>query len=275
MPARRGRDAPRDSMTITDFHNHLMPGVDDGAKSVEHARTALAALRDAGVARIITTPHFNASVTLDAAALARRLAELDAGWEQLRPLAAEFGVELHRGAEVALDVPRPDLGDPRIHLAGTRFVLVEFAFMTVPPHSASVLSAVRAGGVQPVLAHPERYGRLESDPVGARAWREAGALLQVNGGSLLGRYGEGARRTALRLLREGLVDYVCSDFHARGDPGIGRYREALEELGGHEQARLLLEVNPQRLLEDEPPLPVPPLAGARGTLRDRLRRLFT
>ena len=261
-------------MNITDFHNHLMPGVDDGARSLEQARTALESLRAGGAGRIITTPHFNASLTLDAAALGQRLAELDAAWALLEPLASELGVELYRGAEIALDVPRPDLAEPRLRLAGTRFVLVEFAFMAVPPHSASVLAAVRAGGVQPVLAHPERYGRMSGDREGAHAWKEAGAYLQVNGASLLGRYGEVPRRAALRLLEEGAADYVCSDFHARGDPGLARYRAALESLGGGEQAELLLEVNPRRLLEDQPPLPVPPLQ-PKGGLRQRLRRLFS
>lgn len=261
-------------MSITDFHNHLMPGVDDGARTLDQARTALESLRAGGAVRIVTTPHFNASLTLDAVALSQRLAELDAAWAQLEPLATELGIELHRGAEIALDVPRPDLADARLRLAGTRFVLVEFAFMAVPPHSASVLSAVRAGGVQPILAHPERYGRMSGDREGAHAWREAGVFLQVNGASLLGRYGEGPRRAALHLLEEGLADYVASDFHARGDPGIVRYRAVLESLGGEEQAHLLLEVNPQRLLEDQPPLPVPPLQPRGSRLRQRLRRLF-
>lgn len=261
-------------MNVTDFHNHLMPGVDDGARNAEQARAGLAALRAAGAARVVTTPHFNASLTLDPEALARRLEELDGGWAQLQPLALEAGIELHRGAEVALDVPRPNLTDPRLRLAGTSFVLVEFAFMAVPPHSASVLSSVRAGGIQPILAHPERYGRIGADPEGARAWRDAGIFLQINGGSLLGRYGDGPRRSALHLLEEGLADYVCSDFHSRGDPAIGRYRTALEEMGGAEQAELLLEINPRRLLENQPPLPVPPLRQRGGRLRERLRRLF-
>jgi protein-tyrosine phosphatase len=75
---------------------------------------------------------------------------------------------VHRGAEVALDTPDPDLSDDRVRLAGTRFVLVEFAYMTVPPNAGSVLRRIRDAGWVPVLAHPERYTRLGGASPGAR-----------------------------------------------------------------------------------------------------------
>lgn len=260
-------------MPIIDFHNHLMPGVDDGARTAQDTRRALRAFQAAGITRAVATPHVNVSLAHDPAAFAGRMAELDRGWAELQACAAEAGVEVWRGAEVALDVPGPDLSDVRLRLAGTRFVLVEFAYMTVPPNSTRLLAGIRAAGWYPILAHPERYARVRQRPGLAAGWREAGAFLQVNGASLLGRYGSDVRWVAYDLLASGHADYICSDYHARGPIGAAEYRDALETRGGADQAELLLAVNPQRLLQNETPLAVPPLVRPAG-LWGRMRRLF-
>src|SRR5690606_33528679 len=134
------------------------------------------------------------------ARLARRLDEIDGGRAKLDACAAETGVAVHGGVELKLDVPEVDLSDPRLRLGGSRAVLVEFPFMSVPPRSAPVLSAIRQGGYVPVLAHPERYVGFDPGLNTARAWLDAGAVLQVNVGSLTGRYGPEARRFAFALL---------------------------------------------------------------------------
>lgn len=260
-------------MPITDFHNHLMPGVDDGARSAQDTRRALRAFQAADITRVVATPHVNVSLTRDPLAFAARMAELDAAWAELQACAAEESISVWRGAEVALDVPGPDLSDVRLRLAETRFVLVEFAYMTVPPNSARLLAGIRAAGWYPILGHPERYARVRHRPGLMAAWREAGAYLQVNGASLLGRYGSDARFVAYDLLAAGHADYICSDYHARGPIGAVEYRSALQARGGTDQAELLLETNPQRMLQDEPPLPVPPLVRPAGIWR-RVRRLF-
>jgi protein-tyrosine phosphatase len=260
-------------MSITDFHNHLMPGVDDGAHTGEESAAALAALAAEGVTTVITTPHVDASIAAQPAALQRRLAELDAAWATLQDVAADSAVRVLRGAELALDVPDPDFSEPRLRLAGTDFVLVEFAYMTVPPNSAAVLQRIRQGGWIPILAHPERYGALGHNPDLALEWRGAGAFLQVNGASLLGRYGTEPKRAAEQLLARGWVDYICSDYHSRTGPWVARYRQWLLEHGATEQALLLLQVNPQRLVDGELPIPVPPLVHQRR-LWQRVRSIF-
>ncbi len=246
-------------MNGADFHNHLMPGVDDGAASEDDARRGLAALAGDGVVRIVTTPHFNASDTLRPEAQAARLTELDTAWEKLLRLArAEFpALELRRGVECMLDVPQPDLADERLHLAGTSFVLVEFPYLTVPPRAVDALRWLVTHGLRPVLAHPERYAGASGEL--AQEWRRAGAHLQVNGGSLLGRYGTTPRKLAFELLRAGWADFLCSDYHARGRPMVAQYRAEVARLAGEEIASLLCEVNPGRLLDGLPPIPVAPI----------------
>ncbi|HEX8907325.1 MAG TPA: CpsB/CapC family capsule biosynthesis tyrosine phosphatase [Longimicrobiaceae bacterium] len=256
---------------MIDFHNHLVPGVDDGAEDLEQSRAALKAFREQGVTTVVTTPHARASLAARPEELEAFGARVGAAWESLRAMAAaEFpDVRLEPGAEVMLDVPSADLSDPRLRLAGTRFALVEFAYMAVPPNAAQVLFAVSVAGWRPVLAHPERY------PGGAAAaeeWCRSGALLQVNAASLAGRYGEEPRRAAREILSRGLASYVASDYHARGNPRLTEFRELLEGEGASEHVTLLLETNPALLLQDEPPLPVPPLPEPRR--RSFFGRLF-
>jgi protein-tyrosine phosphatase len=262
-------------MALVDFHNHLIPGVDDGAADVEQSRRALERMCRDGVEVVVATPHFDGSLTRDPVRLAERLEALDAGWEALARLAAEEfpGVELKRGAEVKLDLPDPDLSDARLRLGGGVAVLLEFPFMTVPPMSALALGRVRQGGWLPVVAHPERYAGLDASLELVLDWRRAGAVIQVNGPSLLGRYGREAQERARRLVARGLVDCVASDYHSRGEPLVAEYRESLVELGDADRAELLLEVNPRRILAGQAPLPVSPLRETQR-LWSRLTAIF-
>lgn len=261
-------------MSIVDFHNHVMPCVDDGASSDEQTDEALRAFLAQDVTAIVATPHVNASITLNAAAFAHRMAELDQGWERLSAIAGRVsGIEIHRGAEIMLDTPGPDLSDPRLRIAGRDFALCEFPYMSVPPNSTGVIHHLRRAGVTPVIAHPERYAGVDTSCAHAVQWRNAGALLQINAGSLTGRYGEHARRHAYALLERGLADFLCSDYHSRGKPATTAAHRLLSDLGGAEQFQLMTSVNPRRLLDGEAPVPVPPLALRLG-FRERLRRWF-
>jgi protein-tyrosine phosphatase len=253
---------------MIDFHNHLIPGVDDGAADAEQTLAALQAFHEQGVDRVVCTPHIAGELTRVPELLAERLDEVDRGWQTAQRVAAEFGkVELLRGAEVMLDTPEPDFSDPRVRLAGTPFVLVEFPFMSVPPNGPRALFEIKMRGWSPVLAHPERYGNASTTLEDAGEWRRVGAGLQVNCGSLLGRYGPQAQALGWGLLERGWVDYLSSDYHARGRCPVLECRQELERRGAGEQAALLLETNPARMLAGQPPVPVPPLLAKRPLWR--------
>lgn len=245
---------------IVDFHNHLIPGVDDGARDAGEARIALGRLKAEGVEVVVCTPHVDGSLSEDTEALEKRLDEIDRAWLRLLAVAGESYPELrlHRGAEVRLDTPDPSFLDHRLRLAAGRFVLVEFAGFQIQPRSEEIFATITARGWRPVLAHPERYAGLEARIDLAAEWRSAGAYLQVSHGSLLGRYGPEARDVAEQLLVRGWVSYLASDYHAHGDPLVSDVREWLgAEAADH--LRLLMRENPRRLVADQPPLRVPPL----------------
>jgi protein-tyrosine phosphatase len=261
----------------TDFHSHLIPGVDDGAADLVASRAAVAAMARDGVATAITTPHFDGSLTLAPLMAEQRLAEIDTGFAALTADAdvAACGVQLLRGVELMLDVPDADVSDPRVRLNGGRFVLVEYPGLQLPlSHADYAVRALRDKGWQPVVAHPERYRNVDDSLEQLLALRYAGAYFQVNAGSLVGYHGDGPRRRAAALLARGWVEYGSSDYHGRGAPAVSAARAALAERGAAEQADLLFSENPARLVRDESPRPVHPVGLVAKEPRPWWTRLF-
>lgn len=248
---------------MVDLHSHLVPGVDDGAESVEQAVEAIGRLVAAGVTTIVTTPHVDASVLGRPEVFARLKSEVGSRWAEVVEVArprfpeASFGI----GHEIMLDTPQLPVDDPHARLLGGPAVLVEFPRMYLPPASDDPLHVLRSEGYLPVVAHVERY-HLDGAPRDeVLDWHYAGAVFQVNHGALVGRYGAAIERSAWRLMGEGLVDVLASDHHARGTPEIEDARRLVVERGGEDAWELLTRTNPTRVLAGEAPLPVPRLAG--------------
>lgn len=249
-------------MGMVDLHSHLLPGVDDGSRSLEQSLGVLERFARDGVTTLACTPHLEASQAARAptAEYAERMVALRA--------AAPAGLELRQGWEIMLDLPGADLARPGLAIEGSRVVLVEFARTAVPARGADELFRIRASGVVPMLAHPERYWGCTAQQVAE--WRRVGAVIQTDAAVLLDRGTMG--RLALQLLEQGLVDVLASDNH--GDRrSLRATRTWLDELGASEQAEVLTAENPRRLLAGEPLLPVAPVVPTRGVL-GRLRAIL-
>lgn len=248
--------------SFCEFHCHLVPGVDDGSRTLREALHSIDRMVSAGVTKVITTPHFSAS-RIGHHAFRTQMAHLDRQWAEVRDAAASDypHLDFRRGLEVRLDTPLPDLSDPRLRLGGTDFVLVEWPFFLAPPDGAARIARLVDAGVRPIVAHPERYGGIAEDLDEARAWKEAGACLQGNYGSLAGQNGARARTLIFRMLEAGLLDYLSSDFHGRPEYVfyLDRGASELTRRGGGGHLDLLGKVNPSRLFEGKPPLEVPPM----------------
>jgi protein-tyrosine phosphatase len=267
-----------ETVAFADIHNHLIPGVDDGARSLSEALAALSAMHEQGVRRLVCTPHIDAELINHPARLAARLEKVDAKWEEFREAAAKHfpDVDLRRGHEVMIDAPRFSADEPRVRMAGGPYVLVEFPRLFVPSGCDDVLYQLRLAGHFPIVAHPERYvatGTVDLDLIAH--WRNLGAAMIVNAGSLAGGFGKDAHTTAVELVRRGWADMIGSDYHARKNRPL-LVRQVWEQMlrwGGEEQARLMLSVNPGRVIDGEPLAEVPPLESA-GSWWHRVRQLF-
>lgn len=246
---------------MIDIHTHLLPGVDDGARTPSQSREVLERFAADGVTCVVCTPHLAASEaermpTDKYRRLHRELCEL-----------APASITLQRGWEIMLDRPGIDLTAPHLRLGASNALLVEFPRGPLPPGTELELARLRQSGVLPVVAHPERYGGATVDLV--RRWRAAGAVIQTDTAYLLG---DSARASLARgLLQEGLIDILASDNHGDGR-SLASAQAWLIEIGAADASQLLTTVNPEALLSDQRVVPVPPVRLERGMFA-RLREL--
>jgi protein-tyrosine phosphatase len=250
---------------VIDLHSHLLPAVDDGARTVEQAVATLREMARNGLTELCLTPHLLAS-RADEGIPPRH----DTAFEALRAAAPPAPL-LHRGAEVMLDRPlgQAAAANPGVRLGGSRYILVEFPRMVAGATVSNALSHVASLGLIPVLAHPERYTSCSVHAV--ERWRRVGAFMQVDATTLLSPRGRGERARA--LIATGLADIIAADNH--GDTRmLVAGRRMIEEQGGDEQAELLTRYNPAAILADQPMRLVEPLE-LRPSLLERLRRLLS
>lgn len=239
---------------MIDIHAHILPGVDDGAADYETSVAMAQIAQDSGVTDIVVTPHSNQrsryenSVSTD---LDDRMTILRAALRR-----AEVNVRVHEGMEVfgTPDLPRLLRAGKVRTLAGSRYLLVEFAFREDPFFIEDLLHRLRAEGVEPIVAHPERYHALQNMPQILFDWCVEGFWLQVNKGSFFGSFGSAAKHTAHLMLAQNLAAVVASDAHGahRRTPDLSRVEDLVATQYSHQQARLLLEDNPMRILRDAP-----------------------
>lgn len=260
---------------LVDFHSHLVPGVDDGARDLAEAVRAVDTLAAEGIRHILTTPHLDASVISRSELFDKQQREVEEAWFRVVDACVdrEPRISFHLGREILLDTASPELSDPRVRLNGGPYVLVEFPRLNLPAGSEDVLGYVTGLGYRPIVAHVERY-LYQGDPVRLwEEWRHSGAVLQVNAASYVGRYGATARALAWQVLELGWADLAASDYHARGRPWINQAREEIAAAGGQAQERAMFERNPRHVLRGEEIETVDPLVLNRGVW-GRVRRFF-
>ena len=235
---------------MIDIHTHVLPGIDDGSESMEMSLEMLSVAAESGVRTLVATPHCNIPEEYENYADDALLTL----WNQLAGSAAEaqIPIKLCRGMEIFATEDLPELlTEKRVWTINeTKYFLVEFSFGEAPDFCFQILDDCRDRGFLPIIAHPERYFFLQDDPALAYEFCVAGYGLQVNRGSLLGRFGIGPKRTADLLLNHGLCACVASDAHRPYERStfMADLRGYLEEEYGEAYMRLLLEENPARIL---------------------------
>jgi protein-tyrosine phosphatase len=235
---------------VIDLHSHLLPGVDDGSRSVEQSLKVLDAMAQHGVTDVCLTPH-----TLAGRVEAGVPPAHDRAFEALQAQAPR-APRLHRGAEVMLDRPitRAVAMARKITLGGSRYMLVEFPRLVPYDTVSNALAQVCDLGVVPILAHPERYSCCSPEAV--RHWKAIGARMQVDATTLLTSQARGQR--ARQLVSEGLADILAGDNHG-DDRTVATGGRFLKAQDGAEQVELLVVQNPAAILADRALTLVPPL----------------
>jgi protein-tyrosine phosphatase len=238
---------------VIDLHSHILPGLDDGVRTVEESVELARDLAARGTEAIAGTPHVRDDWPTSADAMERALAEVQAA-----VAAAGIAIRVLPGGELALDELDRDVEElRRFGLGGNpSYLLVETPYYGWPLDVEQRLFELRAAGITPVLAHPERNPEVQEDPSRVAALVRSGTLVQITAASLDGRAGRRAQAMGQQLIEQGLAHLVASDAHA---PSVrqGGLDGVAAALGDEQLARWLTHEVPAAIVAGTP-LPARP-----------------
>ena len=242
-----------------DLHAHILPGVDDGAETMDDAVEMARVAAKHGTSVILATPH-------------RRDVTENFSVPHIQGLAADLSEELQRrsidleiliGMENHLDMELPEafLTGQALPMNGSRYALVELPFFGYPDYTEDVLFQLQLQGITPVLAHPERIEAIQQNPELLAGFVDRGMLSQVTSGSIVGHFGGAVRKTTQLLLKRGLIHIIASDTHfpeGRRSPKLPPGKEAAARIVGEERARSMVVDTPRTVLDNLPVEVEPP-----------------
>jgi protein-tyrosine phosphatase len=233
-----------------DIHFHLLPGVDDGASTLEESVELARAAEVDGTGVIVATPHVRRDFLTDVSELPDRVDEV-----RDRLARERIDVEVRCGGELGHDMVgrlgQSNLETIAVGPPGASWLLLEAPFEGLGEELHTAADELRDRGFGVVLAHPERSTpMMANEAEGVRRELAAGSLLQVNAWSLAGGYGAEAERHALWLVGAGVTSCLASDAHPgwRG-PGLGVGLEKASWALTRHRARILTDSGPRALLE--------------------------
>jgi len=193
---------------MVDMHSHVLPGIDDGAKTPEDSIVLIRKMMDLGIKKIIATPH----VMID---FYRNTPETITN--ALNILKAELikeniDIPVEAAAEHYFDETfEGRVKEGRLITMGDNYALFEFSFINKPPNAVPVIQKMNDMGYKPILAHPERYPYMDLEQF--KNLRNWGCNFQLNTISLTGYYGKESKKLAETLIDNELVDFISSDMH--------------------------------------------------------------
>jgi tyrosine-protein phosphatase YwqE len=203
--------SPVDFSTVkTDMHSHLIPGIDDGAKTIEDSITLVRRLYELGYRKAITTPHIMSDFYKNTPEI------IHAGLEKVKQAIANENIDfqIEAAAEYYLDdgfVHK--LENEKLLTFGNDYLLFEISYINCPDNLKEIIFQMQVHGYKPIMAHPERYPFWFNRFDEYRAFRDQGVLLQINANSLSGYYGFEAKKVAEKLIDNEMVDLIGTDMH--------------------------------------------------------------
>lgn len=234
---------------MVDIHSHILPGVDDGARSWEMAVQMCHMAAQDGIDHMIATPHANHEYIYDRN---QHLAVLEELGARIQPrIGLSLGCDFHFSYENLEDLAeRPG----KYTLGQTPYLLVEFSDFAVPPGVSNKLQELMEWGLRPILTHPERNPLLQKAPERVVRWVEDGCIVQVTASALTGRWGKKAQQSAEWLLKKDCVHVLSTDAHnlESRPPILSAGRDAAAQICGGDVADAIVNGNPMAIIKGEP-----------------------
>lgn len=213
---------------MIDFHNHIIFDVDDGAQDIEQSIKMLKEAQEAGITDVILTPHYMEEYyEVGTKAIAKRMEIINQEIEK-----NNINIKLHQSNEVYITSNIINLlKNERVStVAGSKYVLMETPMLQAPMNFRQIIYDLKSNGYIPVIAHPERYEYIQKNPQIVYDLIQDGVLFQSNIGSIIGIYGNDAKKTVKKLLKHKMVHFIGTDTH-RPNSIYPKVEKALKKLG--------------------------------------------
>ena len=234
-----------------DIHSHILPGVDDGSNSYETSMRMLKCAADDGISKIILTPH-NKPGHRNV-----RYSKMASKIEELRAMLSEenIDIELYIGNELyyrsgLLEAMKNDMAGT---LAGSRYALVEFNPLESYDYIRNGIYSMLMGGYSPILAHAERYRNICTKKYGIDDLIEMGCYIQVNAGSVTGKFGSKTKRFVKNALKQQQVHFIATDAHDldKRVPVLSDCADYIGKKYGKDYRKKLFYDNPRDVIDDK------------------------
>jgi len=247
---------------MIDLHAHFLYGVDDGPARIEDSFELLRQAEQAGISKILATPHVTEHTTPRAEEKIKQV------FEEIKNGLAErhLQIEIHLAAEVYYSPKMIGWAEHPWLLIGSGqpYMLFDLPMQFIPADISEIIFQLIRKKVTPIMAHPERNVEVQKEPHLPADWVRLGCLMQMDAGSITGEFGRVCQRTAQELIRNGYIHLVASDAHDRIERNFHLLANActrVKKKHGSHWANLLFNDNPLRILNGEKvilPTPINP-----------------
>jgi len=193
---------------MVDMHSHVLPGIDDGAKTPEESIILIKKMMELGIKKIIATPHIMADFYKNTPETIGNALEL----LKAELIKENIDIVVEAAAEHYFDETfEARIDNHKLMTMGDNYALFEFSFVSAPPNYLPVIQKMKKLGYKPILAHPERYSYMSIEKY--KMLHDWGCNLQLNTISLTGYYGKEVKALAEALVDNQLIDFISSDMH--------------------------------------------------------------
>mgnify|MGYP001188269472 CR=1 FL=1 len=198
---------------MIDIHNHILPNIDDGSKSVEMSINMLKYAYEQGVTDVVNTVHYQHPLFLHIDHSIERFEKIKKSIQSKLDY-NNIPIKIHLGSEVFyFENLLKIINEPLITIGGGKYMLIEFSPKNIPSSQKQTLFDLKVSGITPIIAHPERYKLVQENFSIIYDWINAGCLIQVDAGSVLGFMGNKAKEASLLIIRENCCHILASDAH--------------------------------------------------------------
>lgn len=237
---------------MIDFHSHILPNIDDGAKSIEESVNLIKEAKQAGFTGIVLTSHYIEGTYVSSQEKRSELVEKLK--EEMKK--EKLDIDLYLASEIYMTENIVDLisTGKASSVNGSRYVLFEMplSIENEPIMLYNMIYALQEKRFIPILAHPERYKFIQKNPNYIYDLVQKGVLMQVNYGSVVGQYGTAAEQTAKKFLKHNMVHFFGSDVHREQSVYIRvpDVLKAIEKIIGKDKLEEITKTNPEQVISN-------------------------